>query len=166
MPLDRSMHDGRNQPLPFGYSPGVLSWPLSVREIDPHFLIELLVVIAIIAVLIALLLPACKLRMSRTPYSMHEQHETNRVGGHELRVDKRRPAPGGCSSIDFFKSPTYYRQNFSSFVRTLPFTEQAGAYNSINFNWTYANIQNFGQSAASRCPPSSAPATSKITPNR
>jgi prepilin-type processing-associated H-X9-DG protein len=49
--------------------------------------------------------------------------------------------PSACSSIDYVKG--YYRDNFSSFVRLLPFTEQAPMYNCVNFNMTYANVENF-----------------------
>ena len=48
--------------------------------------------------------------------------------------------PGACSSIDYVKN--YYRDNFSSFVRILPYTEQAAIYNSVNMSMTYANVEN------------------------
>ena len=49
---------------------------------------------------------------------------------------------GSYSQIDPVKGATYYRANFSSFVRMLPYTEQSSLYNAVNFNLTYANIQN------------------------
>ena len=51
--------------------------------------------------------------------------------------------PAACSSLDYTKSGLYYRDNFSSFVRLLPYTEQAPMYNAVNFNMTYANQENF-----------------------
>ena len=50
--------------------------------------------------------------------------------------------PSACSSLDYVKGTSYYRDNFSSFVRMLPFTEQSQIYNAVNFNMTYANVEN------------------------
>ena len=113
--------------------------------------------IAIIAVLIALLLPAVQSACGRASRPVHEQLETNlSPGGHELRVGQPPPPPAACSSIDQVKGAAYYRDNFSSFVRLLPYTEQSPMYNCVNFHITYANVENFTvagvQLAALVCP--------------
>ena len=74
---------------------------------------------------------------------MHEQPETARPGGHELRVGQRRPAARGLFLDRLYQDQPYYRDNFSSFVRMLPFTEQSAMYNCVNFKMTYANVENF-----------------------
>ena len=114
-----------------------------LRRRPAFTLIELLVVIAIIAVLIALLLPAVQSAHEAAPAIQC----TNNLKQLALAAMNYESANGGlppaaCSSLDYVKSQPYYRDNFSSFVRMLPFTEQAGAYNSINFNMTYANVEN------------------------
>jgi prepilin-type processing-associated H-X9-DG protein len=50
--------------------------------------------------------------------------------------------PAACSSLDYTKAQPFYRDNFSSFTRMLPYTEQSQIYNSVNFNMTYANVEN------------------------
>jgi prepilin-type N-terminal cleavage/methylation domain-containing protein/prepilin-type processing-associated H-X9-DG protein len=107
-------------------------------------LIELLVVIAIIAVLIALLLPAVQAaRAAARRIQCTNNMKQLALAAMNYESANSALPPGGCSALDYAKGSTYYRQNFSCFVRMLPFTEQAGAYNSINFNMTYANIQNW-----------------------
>lgn len=107
-------------------------------------LIELLVVIAIIAVLIALLLPAVQ---SAREAARRAQCVNNlkQLGLAALNYESANlcyPA-GSYSQIDPFKGPAYFRNNFSSFVRCLAFTEQSAMYNAVNFNLTYANIENY-----------------------
>jgi prepilin-type processing-associated H-X9-DG protein len=52
--------------------------------------------------------------------------------------------PAAAYSVqDPAKSGNYQRDNFSSFVRLLPFSEQAPMYNCVNFNLTYANVENY-----------------------
>jgi prepilin-type N-terminal cleavage/methylation domain-containing protein/prepilin-type processing-associated H-X9-DG protein len=107
-------------------------------------LIELLVVIAIIAVLIALLLPAVQAARA----AARRIQCTNNLKQLALAAMNYESAngtlpPAACSQIDPVKGSTYYRDNFSSFVRLLPFTEQSPMYNAVNFNLTYANIENY-----------------------
>ena len=105
-------------------------------------LIELLVVIAIIAVLIALLLPAvqaareaarraqCTNNMKQLALAAQNYHDVN--GSY----------PGGSYS-PVSKPPTWhFAQNFSCFVRMLPYTEQSAMYNAVNFNNNYGSYTN------------------------
>jgi prepilin-type N-terminal cleavage/methylation domain-containing protein/prepilin-type processing-associated H-X9-DG protein len=115
--------------------------PRTVRRRRPGFtLIELLVVIAIIGVLIALLLPAvqaareaarraqCVNNLKQLALAAQNYHDT--VGCF----------PGG--SYSQFQQPRRYPENFSCFVRMMPFTEQAPLYNSVNFAFTSAAPDN------------------------
>jgi prepilin-type N-terminal cleavage/methylation domain-containing protein/prepilin-type processing-associated H-X9-DG protein len=105
-------------------------------------LIELLVVIAIIAVLIALLLPAVQAarEAARRAQCTNNMKQLALAAMNYEQANQCFPA-GSYSQTDPVKG--YYRASFSSFVRLLPFTEQAGLYNSVNFSLTHANIQNF-----------------------
>jgi prepilin-type N-terminal cleavage/methylation domain-containing protein/prepilin-type processing-associated H-X9-DG protein len=105
-------------------------------------LIELLVVIAIIAVLIALLLPAvqaareaarriqCTNNLKQIALAASNYHDVN--GSY----------PGGSYSPAAKPAAWHFAQNFSCFVRMLPYTEQSSIYNAVNFNNNYGSYTN------------------------
>jgi prepilin-type N-terminal cleavage/methylation domain-containing protein/prepilin-type processing-associated H-X9-DG protein len=116
-------------------------------------LIELLVVIAIIAVLIALLLPAVQsareaarraqctnnLKQLALAASNYESSNGTFPGGSYSNYNGGTPSGNNCAGGIV---PCDFPENFSVFVRMLPFTEQAPMYNSVNFNLTSGNFEN------------------------
>ena len=115
-------------------------------------LIELLVVIAIIAVLIALLLPAVQsareaarraqctnnLKQLALAASNYESANTAYPGGSYSNYNGGTPAYRCSTGI----VPCDFPENFSVFVRMLPYTDQAPMYNSVNFNLNSGNFEN------------------------
>jgi prepilin-type N-terminal cleavage/methylation domain-containing protein/prepilin-type processing-associated H-X9-DG protein len=114
-----------------------------VRRSRGFTLIELLVVIAIIAVLISLLLPA----VQSAREAARRAQCTNNLKQLALAAMNYESSngcyPGGSYSVFPPTPPGYnYPENFSCFVRMLPFTEQAAIFNSVNFALTSSNYEN------------------------
>jgi prepilin-type N-terminal cleavage/methylation domain-containing protein/prepilin-type processing-associated H-X9-DG protein len=115
-------------------------------------LIELLVVIAIIAVLIALLLPAvqaareaarraqCTNNLKQIALAANNYESSNQCfPGGSYSSGNGGPVASRCK---YGVVPCDFPENFSVFVRMLPFTEQAPMYNSVNFGLTSGNFEN------------------------
>ena len=118
--------------------------PHSHRRRRGFTLIELLVVIAIIAVLIALLLPAVQAAREAARRSQCVNNLKQLALAAQNYHDISGAFPGGSYSGTTFNPPHYgtYPENFSVFVRLLPFFEQSPMYNSTNFNLCSADQAN------------------------
>jgi prepilin-type N-terminal cleavage/methylation domain-containing protein/prepilin-type processing-associated H-X9-DG protein len=115
-------------------------------------LIELLVVIAIIAVLIALLLPAvqaareaarraqCTNNLKQVALAAMNYESANGCYPGGSYSNYNGGAPNGSCKYGVVKCK--YPENFSVFVRMLPFTEQSAMYNAVNFGLTSSNFEN------------------------
>ncbi len=116
----------------------------SLRRRRGFTLIELLVVIAIIAVLIALLLPA----VQSAREAARRAQCTNNLKQLALAAMNYESAagciPGGSYSGTLFNPPhwSHYPENFSVFVRMMPYLEQGPMYNATNFNLSSAGPDN------------------------
>jgi prepilin-type N-terminal cleavage/methylation domain-containing protein/prepilin-type processing-associated H-X9-DG protein len=115
------------------------------RPIRGFTLIELLVVIAIIAVLISLLLPA----VQSAREAARRAQCVNNLKQLALAANNYESAntvfPGGSySGLNGFNPPHWgtYPENFSCFVRMLPYFEQGAMANAINFNLMSADVAN------------------------
>ena len=116
-----------------------------VRRSRGFTLIELLVVIAIIAVLISLLLPA----VQSAREAARRAQCTNNLKQMALAANNYESTngcfPGGSYSGVGANNPPHwgtYPENFSCFVRMLPFFEQSPMYNATNFNLCGSDVAN------------------------
>jgi prepilin-type N-terminal cleavage/methylation domain-containing protein/prepilin-type processing-associated H-X9-DG protein len=104
-------------------------------------LIELLVVITIIAVLIALLLPAVQAAREAARRAQCTNNLKQLSLAAQNYVSANGCFPGGSyTSTNYGKKST--QENYSCFVRMLPFMEQQAIYGAFNLNLVYSEVQN------------------------
>jgi prepilin-type N-terminal cleavage/methylation domain-containing protein/prepilin-type processing-associated H-X9-DG protein len=120
-------------------------------------LIELLVVIAIIAVLIALLLPAVQAarEAARRAQCTNNLKQLALAAANYHDINGAFPS-GSYSFLVKAGNPGTWNENFSCFVRMLPFMEQQPTYNAVNMSLDYSFVDNITltnlQLSALSCP--------------
>jgi prepilin-type N-terminal cleavage/methylation domain-containing protein/prepilin-type processing-associated H-X9-DG protein len=131
-------------------------------------LIELLVVIAIIGVLIALLLPAVQAAREAARRAQCTNNLKQLALAAQNYHDSNGCFPGASYSGQFYNPPNKYPENFSCFVRMLPYFEQTPMYNATNFSLTSSTQDNITicgvQVASLLCPSDTKNQTVVIAP--
>ncbi len=111
------------------------------RPLHGFTIVELLVVIAIIGILVALLLPAIQAarEAARRTQCSNNLHQVSLAM--QIHLSALRFIP---PAIDWSKSTT---SNWSVLARLLPYVEEEGLHNLIDFNYNYSDVTNAPQHA-------------------